>query len=64
MSEHERMLSYGIHSRKEVLHLIRQAKFEFSQLTSAFSFGNDSSFILASRVPCEPVLELMRGSMY
>lgn len=57
------MLSYGIHSRGEVLHLITQAKFEFAQLMSA-SFGKDSSVILASRVPCKPVLEFMRGSMY
>lgn len=47
VSEHVKMLSYGIHSRGEVLHLIMQAKFEFSQLMSAF-FGNDSSVILAS----------------
>lgn len=46
-----------------MLDLIVQAKFQFAQLMSAF-FGNDSSVILASQVPCKPVLELMRGSVY
>lgn len=42
---------------------IIQANFEIFQLMGAF-FGNGSSVILASQVPCKSALKLMRGSIH